>query len=241
MKPLIGITMNLDVQSTRNLNILDQDYGKAIAQAGGIPVPILGLEPSIPELAKRLDGFLFTGGDDVHPRFYKERPLKNVPMHWSPDARTTFEIALFKAVSKAKKPLLAICHGAQLVNIALGGSLYQDVARQVRNALKHGPAKAGEKVYHSVNVFEGTRICDILGGCTDGDCSIKVRSSHHQSIKNPGRGLRLAAVSADGVFEAMESRAKKNFLIAVQWHPEKTLNDRTTKKLFSALVSASKK
>jgi putative glutamine amidotransferase len=241
MKPLIGITMNLDVQLTRSLNILDQDYGRAVAQAGGIPVPILGIDASIPDLVKQLNGFLFTGGDDVHPRFYKEKPLAGVRMNLSPDARTRFEMDLFKAAAKAKKPVLAICHGAQLVNVALGGSLYQDITLQIPRAIKHGPAKSGEKVFHPVNIFEGTQICHIMGDCRlTGDCSIRVRSSHHQSIKNPGRGLRLAAVSSDGVFEALESRSKNNFLIAVQWHPEKTLNDRYTKKLFAAFVNASK-
>jgi putative glutamine amidotransferase len=240
MKPLIGITMNLEVHPSRNLNILDQDYGKAVAQAGGIPVPILGIESSIPDLVKKLDGFLFTGGDDVNPKFYKEKKLKDFPLNLSPDARSDFEIDLFKAVSRVKKPVLAICHGAQLVNVALGGSLYQHIPLQISKAMEHGPAKAGEKVYHSVTVFEGTQICEILGDCS-GNCEVKVRSSHHQSIKNPGRGLRLAAASADGVFEAFESRTGKNFLIAVQWHPEKTLNDRTTKKIFSAFINASKK
>jgi putative glutamine amidotransferase len=241
MKPLIGITMNLDVQPARNLNILDQDYGKAVAEAGGIPVPILGIETSVPDLVKRLDGFLFTGGDDVHPRFYKEKPKKKARINLSPDERTRFEINLFKEISRSKKPVLAICHGTQLVNIALGGTLYQDISLQLRKALKHWPSKKDEKVYHEVDVFEGTRICEILGNCDAGHCSIRVRSSHHQCIKNPGRGLRLAAVSSDGVCEALESRSKKNFLIAVQWHPEKTLNDRNTKKLFAALVDASKK
>ena len=72
MKPLIGITMNLEVQPTRNLNILDQDYAKAVLQAGGIPVPIIGVESAIPDFLKRLDGFVFTGGDDIHPRFYRK-------------------------------------------------------------------------------------------------------------------------------------------------------------------------
>jgi putative glutamine amidotransferase len=241
MKPLIGITMNLEVQPARNLNILDQDYGKAVAQAGGIPIPILGIKESIPDMVKKLDGFLFTGGDDVHPRFYKEKQLKNAPMTLSPDGRTQFEIDLFKSVAKAKKPVLAICHGSQVLNVALGGTLYQDIALQIPKSMKHRPAKNGEKVYHAVNIFEGTEICRIMGDCLTGDCTINVRSSHHQSIKNPGKGLRLAAVSEDGVIEALESRSKKSFLIAVQWHPEKTINDRYTKKLFTAFVNASKK
>ncbi len=241
MKPLIGITMNLDVQPARNLNILDQDYGRAVLEAGGIPVPILGINQSIKDIVRQLDGFVFTGGDDIHPRFYKERPLADARAAKSPDERTRFEINLFKAAARARKPVLAICYGAQLVNVALGGKLYQDIARQIPKAIKHGPARAGEKVFHSVNVFEGTKICTIIGACRGtGNCHIRVRSSHHQSIKNPGRGLRLSAVSPDGVIEALESRSKNNFLIAVQWHPEKTPHDRYTQKLFGALVNASK-
>jgi putative glutamine amidotransferase len=242
MKPLIGITMNLEVQPARNLNILDQDYGRAVTQAGGIPVSIPGLDESIPDLIKRLDGFLFTGGDDVHPRFYKEKPLVGSRLTLSPDARTLFEIKLFKAAYREKKPVLAICHGAQLVNIALGGSLYQDIPLQIPRAVKHGPAKSGDKVFHVVNIFEGTKMCHIVGeGRASGECNITVRSSHHQSIKNPGRGLRLSAVSPDGVFEALESRSKNSFLIALQWHPEKTNNELHTRKLFGAFVNASKK
>ena len=242
MKPLIGVTMNWEVQPTRNLNLLDQDYGRAVAQAGGIPLPVLGIDESIADLVKHLDGFLFTGGDDLNPRFYKERPLSKARMQISPDDRTRFEIKLFRAVLKAKKPVLAVCHGTQLVNVALGGSLYQDIALQIPRSIKHGPAKRGEKVYHSVKVFEGTQLCHVLGDCSkNGHCTIKVRSSHHQSIKNPGRGLRLSAVSPDGVFEALESRSSNTFLVAVQWHPEKTINDSSTKKLFTAFVNAAKK
>jgi putative glutamine amidotransferase len=235
MKPLIGVTMNLEVQPARNLNILDQDYGRAVLQAGGIPLPILGMEVSIPDLVKRLDGFVFTGGDDIHPRFYKEKPLSDARMLISPDRRTAFEIALFKAASRAGKPILAICYGTQLVNIALGGKLYQDIVLQVSDPIKHGAARAGEKVFHFVDIFEGTLLSRIMGVSR-----IRVRSAHHQSVKNPGRGLHLSAIAHDGVVEALEPRTK-NFLVAVQWHPEKTPNDRYTKKLFKALIGASKK
>jgi len=235
MKPFIGITMNLEEQPSRSLNILDQDYGRAVALAGGIPVPLLGIEPAIPDIVKRLDGFVFTGGDDIHPRFYKERPVAGAKMSLSPDVRTRFEIKLLKAVLKADKPVLAICLGAQLANVALGGSLYQDIMHQVPGAIKHGPAKKGEKVFHPVDIFEGTLLSRIMGAPR-----IRVRSSHHQSIKNPGRGLRLSGIAGDKVIEALENRSK-NFFLAVQWHPEKTPGDRHTKKLFEALVFASKK
>lgn len=235
MKPFIGITMNLEEQAARNLNILDQDYGKAVFRAGGVPVPVLGIHQSVPDLVRQLDGFVFTGGDDIHPRFYGEKPIRGVNMALSPDRRTEFEIMLLKAVVKARKPVLAICHGAQLVNVALGGKLYQDVARQIPKSIKHGPAKKGEKVYHPVDIFEGTVLSHIMG-----NPQIRTRSSHHQSVKNPGRGLRLAAVSADGVIEALESRGR-NFLLAVQWHPEKTPDDKHTIKLFEAVVHASRK
>jgi len=235
MKPLIGITMNLEEEPARNLNILDQDYGKAVFLAGGFPVPLLGIEKSIPDLVKRLDGFVFTGGDDIDPRFYKEKPLSGARMRISPDARTRFEIELFHAAAKAKKPVLAICYGAQLVNIALGGRLYQDIGLQLPNPIQHGAARPGEKVFHDIDIFEGTLLSHIMG-----TPRIRVRSAHHQSVKNPGRGLHLSAVAHDRVIEALEPRTK-NFLLAIQWHPEKTPNDRYTKKLFKALVNASQK
>lgn len=235
MKPLIGITMLLDVQPGRNMNILDQDYGKAVVQAGGIPVPILGIDDSIPDLIRRLDGFVFTGGDDIHPRFYGEKPLSSAGLTISPDGRTKFEISLFKAVARARKPLLAICYGAQLVNVALGGKLYQDISLQVPDPAQHGPARHGEKVFHHVDILEGTMLSRIMGASR-----IRVRSSHHQSVKNPGRGLHLSAVSRDRVIEAFEPRTD-HFLIAVQWHPEKTPNDRYSRKLFTAFVNTAKK
>jgi len=235
MKPYIGITTQLDVQPARNMNILDQDYGKAVLQAGGIPVPILGINESVLDLVKHLDGFLFTGGDDIHPRFYGEKPLDRARMTVSPDERTLFEIKLFRAVVKARKPALAICHGAQLINVALGGKLYQDIALQVSQPIVHGPSRAGEKVFHPIDILEGTRLANIMGVSR-----IRVRSAHHQSIKNPGRGLHLSAVAHDRVIEALEPRSD-HFLIAVQWHPEKTPNDRYTRKLFTAFVNASRK
>jgi putative glutamine amidotransferase len=235
MKPFIGITMNLEVQPTRSMNILDQDYGKAVVQAGGIPVPILSIDGSIPDLTRRLDGFIFTGGDDIAPRIYKEKPLAGARMTLAPDGRTRFEIELFKTAIKTKKPVLAICYGAQLANVALGGKLYQDIELQVPDPIKHRPASAGEKVFHDVDIFEGTLLSRIMGASR-----IRVRSAHHQSVKNPGRGLHLSAVSHDRVIEALEPRTSQ-FLVAVQWHPEKTPNDRYSKKLFAALVNASKK
>ncbi len=240
MKPLIGITTNIESQKSRDLTVLDLDYGKAVAQAGGIPVAVPGIESSVVDLVRRLDGFLFSGGDDIAPRFYREQPLAGSRLALSPDARTRFEIALFKAAVKAKKPVLAICYGAQLVNVALGGRLYQDIVLQVPKAIQHGAAKPGEKVFHPVSVFEGTRLAQILGG-PSANGSFLVRSAHHQSIKNPGRGLRLAAASPDGVFEALESRSQNSFLIAVQWHPEKTPHDRSTSRLFAAFIAAAKK
>lgn len=240
MRPLIGITMNIEEQPSRVLGSVDQDYAKAILQAGGMPVPLLGIADAIPDLVKKLDGFLFTGGDDIPPKLYGERPLAGARLRLESDARVSFETKLLKAVLKAKKPVLAVCYGAQLVNVALGGTLYQDIGIQLPKALRHGASKPGDKVFHLVNIFEGTRLCGITGGCATGNCSIRVRSAHHQSIKNPGRGLRLAAVAPDGTYEALETRGKQ-FLIAVQWHPEKIPGDGTTKALFSALVSASRK
>jgi len=236
MKPLIGITMNLDIQQTRSLNMLDQDYGKAVQQAGGVPIPILGLKESIPDLVKQLDGFVFSGGDDIHPRFYKEKPLPKSGITLSPDGRTLFELALFKAAYRAKKPILAICGGEQLVNVAFNGTLYQDIAKQVPAPIKHSASRTKEKVFHPVGIIDGTLLSRITGAS-----SMRVRSSHHQSVKDLGQGLQISALSLDWVIEALEPVKHNSFLIAVQWHPEKTLNDLHTKKLFKAFIDASKK
>ncbi len=227
--------MQLDIRPARNINILDQDYGKAVVHAGGVPVPILGIDDSIPDLVRRLDGFIFTGGDDIHPHFYGEKPLPGANLIISPGERTKFEMSLFKAVAKMHKPVLAICYGAQLVNISLGGKLFQDISRQVPDPIEHGPDRPGEKVFHHVDILEGTMLSRIMGASR-----IRVRSSHHQSVKNPGRGLHLSAVARDSVIEALEPRMD-HFLIAVQWHPEKNPNDRYTRKLFTAFVNAAKK
>ena len=235
MKPLIGITMNLDVQPTRNMNILDQDYGKAVYQAGGVPVPILGINQSISDLVKHLNGFVFSGGDDIHPRFYKEKPVPGARLTIAPDNRTRFEINLFKAAYRSKKPILAICGGEQLVNIALGGNLVQDIALQISKTIKHGASRRGDKIFHDVNIIKGTMLSHILKSSR-----IRVRSAHHQSVKNLGKGLRLSAQSPDQVIEAIEPKSG-NFFIAVQWHPEKNPHDRNSKKIFSALINASKK
>lgn len=235
MRPLIGITMNIEHQKYRDLNILDLDYGRAVIEAGGIPVPIMTITDYMTNITRRLDGFVFSGGDDIHPRFYGERPLDAAKMQLSSDSRTRFEIKLFLSALHAKKPILAICHGMQLMNIALGGSLYQDITLQFPRSIKHKPSQNGEKLFHPVAIMENTRLYSIMG--TD---RIRVRSSHHQSVKNPGKGLRLSALSSDGVIEALEGR-DRGFLVGVQWHPEKSLNDLFTKRLFKALVDASKK
>jgi putative glutamine amidotransferase len=240
MRPLIGLTMNLERQATRTLSSVDLDYGKAVLQAGGVPVPLMGIEETIPDLVRKLDGFLFTGGDDIHPGFYHEKPQKGTGLHREEDSRVRFEMKLFRAAAKARKPVLAVCYGAQLANVALGGTLFQDIKRQLPRAIKHKASKKGEKVFHTVDIFEGTKLSGILGNCGTGSCSIRVRSSHHQSIKNPGRGLRLAAVAPDGVYEALESRGQ-GFLLTIQWHPEKTLADQATRKIFAALVGACRK
>jgi len=234
MKPLIGITMNLDVQPARNVNALDHDYGRAVHKAGGIPVPVLGIDGLIPDLVRRFDGFVFSGGDDIDPRFYKEKLIQKARLVLSPDQRTVFEMKLFRAAHRARKPILAICGGEQLINVALGGTLYQDIMLQMPGSLRHGASRRGEKIFHDVEISESSLLFRILR-----TPRLRVRSAHHQSVREIARGLHIAARSDDNVIEALESRSR-SFLIAVQWHPEKRPYDRFTKKLFTALITASK-
>ena len=127
MTPVIAITAKTEELRNRPQTTIPNAYAKVIEEAGGIPfiIPITDKQETIAQIARIADGILFSGGDDIHPRYYGEEPL--VDMVISPDERTEFEIALLREAIKLRKPVLGVCLGAQLINITLGGSLYQDI------------------------------------------------------------------------------------------------------------------
>ena len=224
MKPIIAITAKTEELRSRSQTTIPTAYAKAIEDAGGIPVivPIINKSANVISIAQFADGFLFSGGDDIRPEYYGEEPLLNLEI--SPDERTDFEIALFREVLRLQKPVLGICLGAQLINVALGGTLYQDIPTQTQDSLDHRSS-------HTVSIKDGTLLCGILGRTKD----ISVISVHHQAIKLFGKDLIISAVSADSVAEAIEMRDYP-FCIGVQWHPEREPEDEYTKRLFKIFV-----
>lgn len=232
MTPVIAITAKTEELRNRLQTTIPNTYARVIEEAGGVSViiPISAKKENISQIARFADGFLFSGGDDIHPRYYGEEPLADMVI--SPDERTEFETALLREVMQLRKPVLGVCLGAQLINIVLEGSLYQDIPSQVPNPLNH-------RDQHYITVVEGTRLYKMFSNTALGTelNSVPVFSTHHQSIKSPGKGLIVSALSSDGVVEAIEL-PDYPFLIGVQWHPEREPESEYTRLLFKSFIEA---
>lgn len=195
---------------------------RALELAGLVPFVIPPLSDA--SLARRViesvDGLVLTGGEDVDPELYgqpRHERLSTVNR-----LRDDTEIALVRAAREARKPVLAICRGPQLLNVALGGTLIQDIASCVPGALDHdaeGVHDVRNVRAHDVNIEPGSRVARAVG-----QTHIKVNSLHHQSVLDPAPGLRVTARAPDGIIEAVESDNDDWWALAVQWHPEE-MND----------------
>lgn len=226
MKPLIGVTCKYSydgafaVEHSMGLigqqwHYLPHDYIHAIEMAGGIPVilPIYDdIQDSI-ELCKSLDGFVFTGGNDVNPVFYGEFPMVNIGII-TPN-RDLQEIALVKNIlSETEKPILGICRGAQVLNVALGGTLCQDLGG--KNLNNHSIVKVpGIYVSHEIIIEENSKLYNIMQNKKS-----LVNSFHHQAVEKLGVGLVVTARASDEIIEAIEYPARAAYTLGVQWHPE---------------------
>lgn len=238
-RPLIGIT----AFETRHINLphlpifaLNRRYVMAIEAAGGAPLMVSpGLsEDSLRAIFDRLDGWLLSGGGDIDPACYGETPHP-ASTEISAD-RDQMELALARRAVDADKALLSICRGIQVFNVALGGTLVQHIPAQIPGALQHnfdGTQVARDHIAHPVRIAAGTRLGEVMGVDQAG-----VNSWHHQSLKQIAPGLKVTALSPDGVIEAVELPGHR-FALGVQWHPE-WLYDRQPemKRLFEALVQA---
>ncbi|NLL21666.1 MAG: type 1 glutamine amidotransferase [Firmicutes bacterium] len=228
----IGITcLSEENQGCITLGI---DYIKSIERAGGIPVPIaVTTKKSLPAIIKIIRGLLLSGGDDVDPSYFSEEPLPGqgeiTPL------RDRVEIALTKMALAQKIPVLGICRGAQVLNIAAGGSIYQDLRYKKGKLLEHMQKAPRAHPFHNISVFEETTLYKVLGGRK----IIRVNSFHHQAIKKLGTGFRVSAVSLDGVIEGIES-TKHPFAMGVQWHPEALARKKIPggRDIFAAFVQA---
>jgi len=212
-----------------------ETYVHAVHQAGGAPVilPPMLAEADWTALLGRLEGLLLSGGEDLHPRQYGQPP--EAWLGGVDETRDTSELGLIRAALEMRKPIFAICRGIQVLNVALGGTLYQDLAAQVPGALDHAflMSRSLDQSIHPVTLEADSALVRILGGVT-----FAVNSAHHQSIQTPGAGLRVVGRAPDGVIEAVEL-ADYPFCIGVQWHPEALVrSDPAMAALFAALVEA---
>jgi putative glutamine amidotransferase len=234
--PLIGITAGIqqDDEGKASRLVLGETYIQAVLRAGGIPVAI---SPSVPktsfsDLLQRLDGFLFTGGPDIDPVLFEGVPHYRV---YGIDAnRDELEMDLVKGAVANKKPFLGICRGIQVINVALGGTLFTDIEDQVPGALKHDYYPGYERDYlaHPVSVDDGSLLSRIVNAG-----ALQVNSLHHQAVKDVSPRLRPIAYSPDHLVEAVEVQ-DHFFGLGVQWHPECLPHDPEMQALFRALVEA---
>ena len=240
--PLIGVTTSITVGKNPERAYVNSAYLLAVQEAGGIPVPIPPqLEPTArEELFARCDGFLLTGGGDLDPAAFNEPP--HPTLYEVAPQRDRLEFALVHRAVDARRPLLAVCRGIQVLNVALGGSLYQDVGTDPGTQIQHQQEQDGkprDEPTHPVKVVAGSRLAHVLGAT-----ELLVNSMHHQAVKAPGKGLVPVAFAPDMLVEGVEweDAETDRFLLGVQWHPEElTRKDPTARRLFGLLVEASRK
>lgn len=233
MRAIIGISSNLkeDLLSVPMSNV------RAITQFGGVPIVLPNLVgDGIEEIAGAIDGLLLTGGGDIDPTLFGEEPLPGLG-NIVPE-RDQFELALIQKMLELNKPILGICRGAQIMSIAMGGDMYQDIYSQ-KDAplLQHDQQAPNWHGSHFVQVTEGSLLRKIVG--VD---KIKVNSYHHQALRNMPEGFIVSGVASDGVIESFES-TNHAFVMGVQWHPESLIakGDASSFAIFEAFINACKK
>ncbi len=238
MRPVIGLTHSL--QSDEKKLYMPMSYANVIREAGGTPVllPITRDEGMIAAYAELVDGVLFSGGDDVDPHSYGEEQLwacgDVLPL------RDEFEIGLARVLLEKHphKPVLGICRGEQVLNVALGGTLYQDLKSQLPGCISHQQHQIAPYVSHRVEIEAGSKLYAIYG-----DTQVTVNSHHHQAVKALAEGLQVSATAPDGVIEGFEKQDHPYF-VAVQWHPERLVEreeNAAHRRLFESFVQASGK
>ena len=232
MTPIIGMLGEVDAEKS---TIVQTAYLRAIENAGGTPVllPYTQEKKTVERFVSLCDGFLFTGGGDVHPNRYGEEMKETCG---TPDVmRDELELAVFASAYKAGKPILAICRGIQLVNVALGGTLYQDLPTEYPVELFHRQKEPKFSPSHRVKIIENTPLHTLIGAS-----SMTANSFHHQAVKQLGEGLEVMALSDDGIIEAVYGKGKQ-FLRAYQWHPERLFATHApTRLLFEEFINACK-
>ena len=235
MKPIIGLLGEVD---DARASLVNYAYINAVEGSGGVPMllPYTDNADTMREYIALCDGFIFTGGADIAPERYGEAlsPACGSIQKY----RDEFELAMFREVyNKTKKPILAICRGIQLVNVALGGTLYQDIPSEIPSEIQHRQLEPKDAPSHSVTVAFDTPLSQIVGG----EKRITANSFHHQAIKTLGRGLSVMALADDGIIEAVYADGER-YMRAYQWHPERLCNtDINNRRIFDDFIASCKK
>lgn len=228
-KPIIGVTTSFEDKEHLEKQIVSEFYPEGVRKAGGEPKKLDFLTPleRIPSILEGLDGVLLIGGGDYEPSLYGEE--RNPKCGPSCLVKDQYEIELTRQAAKAGVPILGICRGLQTVNVAFGGSLVQDVP-SVTGKLHQQPK--GNVFWHDVYIVPNTILSSLTGAPV-----IATNSYHHQSAKRIGNGLIVSSRARDGIVEALESTGERSWILALQWHPERTVGkDRYSLRFFEALV-----
>ena len=232
MKPIIAITMT----TNNGQYCINEAYVKSIIQAGGIPVNIpFGVGSDADQLLEGVDGLLLTGGVDVHPHFFDEEPHLKIG-HIMLE-RDEVELVLTEAALKKNLPIFGICRGIQLLNVALGGTLYQDINSQYENeAILHQQNARRREASHFIEITKGSLLHEIVG-----KEKVAVNSFHHQALKKVPDVFEVTAKASDGIIEAIEMKDYP-YCVGVQWHPEEMAiaDDEHSKNLFKSFIDACK-
>lgn len=227
--PVIGISTN-HVNEAGRVD-LSMKYIESIRRAGGIPLLIAPGETRLDQLLEQLDGVILSGGGDVDPARYDA--VRHEAVERANHARDELELTLARRTIEADKPMLCICRGVQVLNVALGGSLVQHIPDALETDMPHRYDMVGaDKEYqrHAVSVSAESRLAKIMTSDT-----VNTASWHHQSLERVAEGLEVVAVAEDGIIEAVEMKGKPVF--GVQWHPEVTAaEDETQQNLFNEIV-----
>jgi len=212
MIPVIAILGPID--DDRSVNLLNT-YSDAIIKSGGLPViiPYTEDEKSLSEYTETCDGFLFSGGCDIEPaRFGEETKDTCASIQKNRDA---LEFSLFKRAFEAKKPIMGICRGIQVINVALGGTLYQDIPSEIPSEIPHRQTEPKFLPSHDVSIISDTPLMELIG-----KERMTANSFHHQAIKALGEGLEVMALAEDGIIEAV-FHTSESYIRGYQWHPER--------------------
>lgn len=239
-RPRVGIPYRTHKEEVNNSRASYDRYLDSARQAGLEPEEIsLGLSKlNLLHLAGKLDAFIFPGSPaDVDPAKYGARRAEKCA---DPDPhREQTDYALLEFAFAERKPVLSICYGVQSLNAFLGGPLVQDIPSEVKTKIQHSwPKHKGPEPFHPVSIESGSKLAELAGGST-----ARVNSSHHQAVLAPGRGLHVTAHAPDGVIEAVEWTGDSNWVMGVQWHPERMTSsgDPLAVALFAALAAAARK